>query len=94
MPVVPMCTSMTDANNPWEQFYIAYFRDIGEIPLNLDDEPNPAEWTKVKKPKKGVSDWIDYAVNRTTLRKFSIQTKTYYDIERAPFRTPTVETDK
>jgi hypothetical protein len=78
----------------WSQEYIAYFRDVGEIPLNAKDEPNPSEWSRISKATKNVKDWIEYNVlGGKLMRYFSLSTKTFYDMPNRYYREPIVNVE-
>ena len=76
----------TDNNNGWQQSYVAYFHKKGVVPMDVNAVPDPSVWKKVNKPKRGVTDWIDYIVDGKTMRRLSLSTKTYYDTEMEPYR--------
>jgi hypothetical protein len=74
----------------WEQSYILRVKSGFEIPLDVDEMPNPAIWKRTDGPKRGVNDYYSMAVcGRPITRSFSQSTSSWYDMPR-PVYIPSI----
>jgi len=80
-----MKTATIEANQ-WNQEYILRISSGFEIPLDINDRPNPEVWTWTNRPKKGVDDYYSMIVTgQPIVRHFSKSTHTWYDSEHAKY---------
>lgn len=75
----------------WEQAYVLILKPEVLVPLDLDDKPNPAEWTCTQKAKRGVNDYVSTASSPERLHHFSPSTKTWYSTDRPPYIPQTLD---
>jgi hypothetical protein len=75
----------------WEQSYVLMLKRGFLVPLNLDERPNPAEWTWTERAKRGVNDYVSTAASPTRLHHFSPSTKTWYSTDRPPYIPQTLD---